>query len=176
MKISRFLFCLAILLCFAVPLQAAQAPKLETLLAEYHKARSDVLGKLNESYALRADELAKRLQGAANLEGAENARTFARQLRAADQNIEIVDARAVEKQADPLAVLQADYALARADNLKNVYVFYATAAGNLRRELIKEKNTAGADVVTTFLEKIKPGGTTPTPPASPAKKRKTAGN
>jgi len=175
MKISRFFFCIATFLCLAVVLQAAQVPKLETLLAEYHKARSDVLGKLNESYASQADELAKRLQAAANLEGAENARTFAKQLREADQNIEIVDPRSAEKQADPLAVLQSDYAHARADNLKNVYVFYATAAGNLRRELLKEKNTAGAEVVTTFLEKIKPTGATPTPAANPAKKRKTAG-
>jgi flagellar hook-associated protein FlgK len=172
MKISPSLLCIATFLCLALTLQAAQTPKLETLLAEYQKARSDVLAKLNESYASQADEMAKRLQAAANLEGAENARTFAKQLREADQNIEIVDARPGNKQADPVAVLQSDYAHARADNLKNVYIFYATAAGNLRKELLKEKNTAGAEVVTTFLEKIKPTGPTPTPKASPAKKRK----
>jgi type IV pilus biogenesis protein CpaD/CtpE len=176
MKFSRFLFFTAVLLCLAVTLRAAQAPQLETLLAEYHKARSDVLGKLNESYALQADELAKKLQAVTNLEGAENARTFAKQLREADQNVEIVDARVGGKQADPLNVLQSDYAQARADNLKNVYIFYATAAGNLRRELLKEKNTAGAEVVTAFLEKIKPAGATPKPTASPTKKKRAAGN
>lgn len=175
MKAPRFFLFTAILLSLCLTLHAAQTPKLETLLAEYGKARSDVLGKLNESYALQADELAKKFQALPNRDAADRAQTFAKHLRDGDQNNEVVDATAGANAADPLVALQSDYAQSRVDNLKNVYVFYATAAGNLRKELLKENNKAGADVVTAFLEKIKstaPAATPSTPKASPAKKRK----
>lgn len=173
MKTPRFILFTVVLLFLGLTLPAAETPKLETLLSEYNKARSDVLGKLNESYAVQADELAKRFQAIPNLDGADRARTFAKHLRAGDQNNEVVDALPGANAADPVAVLEADYARSRMENMKNVYGFYATAAANLRKELLKENNKAGAEVLTTFLEKIKMTVATPTPTASPRKKRKS---
>jgi hypothetical protein len=172
MKISRlFVFVVALMTSLSAPLHAAQAPKLETLLGEYAKARTDVLGKLNESYAVQADALAARLQAIPNLDGADRARSFAKRLRDADQNNEAIGASETGNASDPVAMLQTNYSQARTENLKNVYTFYTTAAGNLRRELLKENDKPGAEVLTTFLEKIKPAAT-PTPSSSPAKKRK----
>lgn len=171
MKTPRFLFTV-ILLFLGFTLHAVETPKLETLLAEYNKARTDVLAKLNESYAAQADELVKRFQAASNLDGTDRAKTFARHLRDGDQNNEVVDPLPGTNASDPLAVLEANYAQSRAENLKNVYVFYATAAANLRKELLKENNKAGAEVLTTFLEKIKATVATPTPAAAPKKKKK----
>ena len=174
MKIRQFLLFIAAFLLISAPLWAAEAPKLETLLGEYKKARSDVLGKLNESYAVQADALAQKYQTIANLDGADRARAFARRLRNPDEVNEIQAASGSDTVTDPLAILQAHYASARAENLNNVYGFYATAAGNLRRELQKANDQAGAAVLTTFLEKIKPTGVTAAAPASPAKTRKAA--
>jgi len=173
MKIRHFLLFVAALLVISGPLQAAQAPKLETLLAEYKKARTDVLGKLNESYALQADALAKKYQAIPNLDGVDRARTFAKRLRNPEESNEALVTTGGDSATDPLAILQAHYASARAENLNNVYAFYSTTAENLRRELLKTNDQAGADVLTTFLEKIKPAGVVATGQASPAKKRKT---
>ncbi|MDR3403812.1 MAG: hypothetical protein P4L99_15045 [Chthoniobacter sp.] len=172
MKIRQFLLFIAALLLISAPLQAAQAPKLETLLAEYKKARTDVLGKLNESYALQADALATKYQAIPNLDGADRARTFAKRLRNPDETNEVLVPTS-DSATDPLAILQAHYASARTENLNNVYTFYSTTAESLRRELLKTNDKAGADVLTTFMEKIKPAGVPATAQASPAKTRKT---
>ena len=58
MKIRPFVLFAALLLV-STALHAAQVPKLETLLAEYKKARTEVLGKLKEAYASQADMLAE---------------------------------------------------------------------------------------------------------------------
>jgi hypothetical protein len=62
--------------------------------------------------------------------------------------------------ADPLTDLRANYAHAREENLRNVYVFYASTAGSLRKELLRTHDQAGAKVLTDFLAKIKPPGAT----------------
>ncbi|MEI9894354.1 MAG: hypothetical protein WDN28_10840 [Chthoniobacter sp.] len=173
MKIRQFALFVAALLLIGTPLQAVQSPKLETLLGEYKKARSDVLGKLNESYALQADALAKQYQAIPNLDGADRARTFAKRLRNPDETNDVLSGSSSDSAADPLAILQAHYAAARAENLNNVYTFYSTTAENMRRELLRTKDQAGANVLATFLEKIKPAGTAATSQASPAKPRKT---
>jgi hypothetical protein len=177
MKIRPFLLFVLTLLVVCVPLRAAQAPKLETLLGEYKKARSDVLGKLNEAYAQQADALAKQYLTIPNLDGADRAQRFAKRLRELDLNHAPEGPAANTPATDPLSVLQSDYARAREENLHNAYVFYASTAANLRRELLRTKDQAGADVLTTFLEKIKPpdgtkhaSATTPAQ-ASPAKSR-----
>jgi hypothetical protein len=168
------LFVAALLPLFAANLHGAEAPKLETLLAEYKKARADVLSKLNESYASQADELAKQYQAIPNLDGADRSRQFAKRLRNPDENNELPGISADEKSTDPFTVLQSHYVSARAANLKIVYTFYSTTAENLRRELLRTNDQAGADVMTTFLAKIKPASATPTAKAGAAKTRKTA--
>jgi hypothetical protein len=146
MKIRPLILFVAALLVFCAPLQAAKAPKLETLLSEYKKARTDVLAKLNEAYAGQAEMLAQQLQSVANLEGVDRAKKFAKRLRDPD---------------------------ARNDNLNNVYVFYASTAESLRHELLRTNDQAGANIVSEFLAKIKPPekaavaqGPTPTPSKS----------
>ena len=56
---------------------------------------------------------------------------------------------------EPLAILQADYAHSREENLRVVDTFYITNAQNLQAELLKKNDAAGAKVLATFLEKIK---------------------
>ncbi|MEP6668291.1 MAG: hypothetical protein ABJF10_04015 [Chthoniobacter sp.] len=170
MKIRQFLLFIAAFLLISGSVQAAQAPKLDTLLGEYKKARADVLGKLNESYAAQADALTQKYQAISNLDGADRSRTFAKRLRdpAEVNEIQVTG----DNPNDPLAMLQARYASSRAENLNNVYGFYSSTAQNLRAELLKSNDQAGADVLTTFLEKIKPAKVTAAAPATPAKKRK----
>jgi len=174
MKIPRFLLFAAALLCVSAPLQAAQAPKLETLLAEYKKARSDVLAKLNEAYASQADVLAGQYQSIPDLDGTDRARLFAKRLRDPDAKNDAVGTTGSDKPGDPLATLQTEYARARGENLANVYTFYATTAANLRQELLRTKDQAGAKTMTAFLEKIKPAGMTAAALASPSKSRTTS--
>lgn len=176
MKIPYLIFFTAALLSISATLHAAQAPKLETLLGEYKKARTDVLSKLNETYASQADAVAQKYDAVSNLDGADRARQFARRLRDPDANNDGVGASEPGAATDPLAILQANYAGARAENLKIVYTFYSTSAENLRRELLKENDQAGAGVLTTFLEKIKPTRATPTAKPTPARKTKKPGN
>lgn len=173
MKLRRFLF--LILLCLSAPVFAAQAPKLETLLAEYKKARGDVLGKLSESYASRADALAEQYRTATNLDGADRAQSWAKRLRNPDERESAVVADTNVPPGDPLVALQDDYAKSRQENLTMVYTFYATNATNLRKELLKQKDQAGADVLTTFLEKIKPAGAKASPKPSPTPTPATRG-
>jgi len=156
MKIHSFLLFAATLLLICAPLHGATAPKLETLLSEYKQARAQVLGKLNEVYATQADALAQQFQAVPNLDGADRARRFAKRLRDPDERNDAYGPTGKEAAADPLAELQANYAHAREENLNNVYAFYATAAANLRRELLQANDQAGAKVLTEFLEKIKP--------------------
>jgi len=143
-----------------VPLHGAQAPKLETLLSEYKQARTQVVSKLSEVYATQADALAQQFQAIPNLDGADRARRFAKHLRDADDRKDAAEAAGNPAPGDPLAELQANYARAREENLRNVYIFYASAAENLRRELLRTKDQAGAKVLTDFLAKIKPSAPT----------------
>lgn len=170
------LFCVALLFLFcAAPLLfAAEAPKLEVLLGEYKKARTDVLGKLNQSYAEQADELARRYQAIPNLDAADRTRTFAKNLRGPEDSTDLRMMSPVNTSNDPLAILEANYAQAREANLKTVYTFYTGAATNLRNELLRTKDKDGAAVCTAFLEKIKMDAPTPTPKAPPVKKKAAA--
>jgi hypothetical protein len=168
------LFTAALLLCCA-PLQAAKAPKLETLLAEYKKARGDVLAKLNEAYAGQADILAQQLQAASNLDGVERARQFAKRLRNPDERNDIYSGLAKGGINDPVAELQGNYARVRETNINYVYAFYTSTAENLRHELLRTNDQAGANILSQFLAKIKPAekaavaqGPTPTPAKSRA--------
>jgi hypothetical protein len=171
----RPLILIAALLACCVPLQAAKAPKLETLLAEYKKARGDVLAKLNEAYASQADMLAQQLQAASNLDGVERAHQFAKRLRNPDERNDIYAGLANGGVDDPVAELQGNYSRVRTTNLNSVYVFYAATAENLRHELLRTKDQAGANIISEFLAKIKPAekaavaqGPTPTPSKSRA--------
>jgi hypothetical protein len=174
MKIPWILLFAAALLCISAPSHAAQAPKLETLLAEYKKARAEVLGKLNEVYALRTDALAGQYQSMPDLDGADRARSFAQRLRNPDERNDAIGTAGSDKSADPLTMLQTEYARARADNLNNVYTFYSTTAESCRRELLRTHDQAGASVMTAFLEKIKPAGATPSASSGLAKKSKVS--
>jgi hypothetical protein len=173
MKIRPLILFVAALLVFCAPLQAAKAPKLETLLSEYKKARTDVLAKLNEAYAGQAEMLAQQLQSVANLEGVDRAKKFAKRLRDPDARNDIYSGLANGGINDPVAELQGNYAQARTANLNNVYVFYASTAESLRHELLRTNDQAGANIVSEFLAKIKPPekaavaqGPTPTPSKS----------
>jgi hypothetical protein len=174
MKSLRLLLFTTALLFLSGALHAAEAPKLETLLSEYKKARTDVLSKLNPSYAAQADELAKHYQSVPDLDAADRARTFAKSLHASEDSADLRMLSTSNSSNDPLAILQANYAQARQANLTNVYTFYTTAATNLRNALLQAKNKDGAAVCTAFLDKIKGDATTPAPVAktSPAKKKK----
>jgi hypothetical protein len=174
MKIPRILLFATALLCISTPLRAAQVPKLETLLAEYKKARADVLGKLNEAYALRAEALASQSDSIPDLDGADRARSFAQRLRNPDERNDAIGTTGSDKPTDPLTMLQTEYARARAENLDNVYTFYSTTAESFRRELLRSNDRAGASVMTAFLQKIKPAGATPTASPGLAKKSKTS--
>lgn len=153
-------------------LPAAEAPKLETILGEYKKARTDVLTKLNQSYALQADELAKHYQAAVNLDAADRTRTFAKNLRGPEDSTDLRLMSPANTSNDSLAILEANYAQARQANLQVVYTFYTTAATNLRNELLRSNNKDGAAVCTAFLDKIKADAPTPPPQATPVKKKK----
>ncbi len=169
MNIRLFHLLAAALLLLGFPLHGAppKAPKLETLLEEYKQARAEVLGKLNEAYAAQADALAQQLQSAANLDAADRARGFARRLRDPNEKNDVYAAMAASAApADLLAQLEANYGRSREENLRNVYLFYATSAASLRQELLRTKDQAGAAVVGEFLQKIKPS---PSPQPSPAK-------
>jgi len=172
MKTPRFFLCVAVWSFLAVLLHAAEAPKLETLLGEYKKARTDVLTKLNQSYASQADELAKRYQAIPNLDAADRTRTFAKNLRGPEDSTDLRMMSPSNTSNDPLAILEANYAQARQVNLMTVYTFYTTAATNLRTELLKSKDKDGAAVCSAFLDKIKADAPTPTPHPTPAKKKK----
>src|SRR5262249_11253324 len=111
-RLLVFLFT-SLLLLFPAALQAAKAPKLEELLAEYKKARMDVLGKLNEAYAGQADELIKVYRRAADLVGIERTQEFAKGLRNPDVKNDWVGKTGEDAAGDPLAALQAAYAQAR---------------------------------------------------------------
>ena len=171
MKIPRLLLFAAALLFISAPLRAAEAPKLETLLAEYKKARADVLGKLNEAYASQADALASQYQSILDLDGADRTRLFARRLRNPDERNDAIGTTGGEKPGDRLAALQTEYARARAENLNNVYTFYSTTAENLRRELLRSNDKTGAKTMTAFLQKIKPPSVTPAASAGSSKTR-----
>lgn len=172
------LFFVAFLFLFflAPLLPAAEAPKLDTLLGEYKKARTDVLGKLNQSYAGQADVLAQQYQAIPNLDAADRARTFARNLRGPADSTDLRLMSPANASNDPLATLEANYAQARQINLQTVYTFYTTAATNLRNELLRSKDKDGAEVCTAFLNKIKADAPTPTPApkATPVKKKAPA--
>ncbi|HSI14319.1 MAG TPA: hypothetical protein VK961_19875 [Chthoniobacter sp.] len=172
MKTPRFLSFTAAFLFLCTILCAAEAPKLETLLGEYKKARTDVLTKLNQSYAGQADELAKQYQAIPNLDAADRARTFAKNLRGPEDSTDLRMMSPSNTSNDPLATLEANYAQARQVNLLTVYTFYTTAATNLRNELVKGKDKDGAAVCTAFLEKIKADAPTPAPHTTPVKKKK----
>lgn len=174
MQIPRFfLFIAAVLFCSGALLHAAEAPKLETLLSEYKKARTDVLSKLNQSYAGQADELAKHYQTVPDLDAADRARTFAKSLRGSEDSTDLRMLSPSNTSNDPLATLQANYAQARQANLANVFTFYTTAATNLRNTLLQAKDKDGAAVCTAFLDKIKGDAPTPAAKATPVKKAKT---
>ncbi|HEY3900800.1 MAG TPA: hypothetical protein VGM54_19475 [Chthoniobacter sp.] len=176
MKI-RPLILFAMALFFLGPvLQAAKAPKLETLLGEYKKARSDVLAKLNEAYAGQAEMLAQQLQAVSNLEGVDRAKKFAKRLRNPDERNDIYSGLANGGINDPVAELQGNYATAREANLNNVYVFYASTAENLRHELLRTKDEAGANVIAEFLAKIKPPGKAAVAAGPTPSKSRTAGS
>ena len=177
MKIRPLMLFAAALLLFCVPLQAAKAPKLETLLSEYKKARSDVLAKLNEAYAGQADMLAQQFQAVANLDGVDRAKKFARRLRDLDARNDIYSGLANGGISDPVAELQGNYAQDRTANLNNVYVFYASTAESLRHELLRTHDQAGADILAEFLAKIKPPGKAAVaqgPAPTPSKSRTAA--
>ena len=175
MKIRPLILFAAALLVICPALQAAKAPKLETLLNEYKKARTDVLAKLNEAYAGQADMLVQQFQAAANLDGADRARQFAKRLRNPDERNDIYSGLARGGINDLVAELQGNYAQAREANLNNVYVFYAATAENFRRERLRINDQAGAKILSDFLAKIKPPekaavaqGPAPTPSKSRA--------
>lgn len=173
MQIPRFLlFIAAVLFCSGALLHAAEAPKLETLLSEYKKARTDVLSKLNQSYAGQADEVAKHYQAIPDLDAADRARTFAKSLRGSEDSTDLRMLSPSNTSNDPLATLQANYAQARQANLANVFTFYTTAATNLRNTLLQAKDKDGAAVCTAFLDKIKGDAPTPAAKATPVKKAK----
>jgi len=159
MKIRSLFFFVATLLSMLAPLRAAKAPKLDLLLGEYKKARFDVLSKLNDAYASQADLLAQQFQAVPNLDGADRAHQFAQRLRNPDEKNDIYEAVANDAVNDPLAALQANYGRAREENLRNVYIFYASTAESLRRELLRMNDQAGANVLAEFLAKIKPPAT-----------------
>jgi hypothetical protein len=162
MKLRLFVLLAAILLPpFFAPLQAAEAPKLDQLLSEYHKARADVLGKLNPNYAAQADLLAKQYKQARDAVRAKRAAEFAGHLRATDESNDLDGITGGDPGRDPLAILQADYARARDENLRVVDTFYITTAEKLQAELLKKNDAAGAKVLATFLEKIKPQSAAP---------------
>lgn len=155
------------------PLHAAEAPKLDQLLTEYHKARTDVLTKLNASYAGQADALAKQYKQAKDAGHAKQAADFAGRLRDSDEKNDLEGVPGSAPATEPLAVLQTDYAHAREENLRVVDTFYTTNAQNLQAELKRKNDVAGANVMAAFLEKIKPADAphhakTPHPGAQPA--------
>lgn len=158
MKKPLFVFFVAALLFSPWSAMAAKAPKLETLVGEYQKARTDVLAKLDDAYAAQAEGLAEQFQATANLEGLEHARQLAKKLRSRQTVADIVDLDGRDSGNDPVIALQLNYVRARAENLQNVYLFYATTAASLRQQLLRTKDQAGAKVVAEFLEKIKPQG------------------
>lgn len=174
MKIPHFFLFVAALLFLSPLIQAAEAPKLDTLLGEYKKARTDVLTKLNQSYASQADELAKQYQAAPNLDAADRSRTFAKNLRGPEDSTDLRMVSPRNTSNDPLAILQANYAQARQLNLQTVYTFYTTAATNLRNELLRSKDKDGAAVCTAFLDKIKADAPAPAPKTTPVKKKASA--
>ena len=140
----------------AVPtLFAAQAPKLDQLLAEYHKARTEVLTKLNANYAQQADALAKQYKQAKDAIRSKRAADFAARLLDSDESNDLQGIKPGDPGPEPLAILQTDYAHARDENLRVVDTFYISNAQNLEAQLMKENNAAGAKVLATFLEKIK---------------------
>jgi hypothetical protein len=152
----RLFLTLAAAWLLAIPtLFAAQAPKLDQLLSEYHKARADVLSKLNADYAQRADVLAKQYKQAKDATRSKRAADFAARLLDADESNDLQGIKAGDPGPEPLALLQADYAQARDENLRVVDTFYTTNAQNLEAQLMKENNSTGAKVLATFLEKIK---------------------
>src|SRR3954466_3439772 len=105
MKIPHFILFVASLLFLSEPLiQAAEAPKLDTLLGEYKKARTDVLTKLNQSYASQAAELAKQYQAIPNLDAADRSRTFAKNLRGPQDSTELRMVSPANTSDDPLAI------------------------------------------------------------------------
>ena len=157
MKLHLFMLLAAVfLLPIVTPLRATEAPKLDQLLSEYHKARADVLSKLNADYALQADALAKQYKQAKDAVRAKRASEFAGRLRDSDESNDLQGITAGDPGAEPLAILQADYAHSREENLRVVDTFYITNAQNLQAELLKKNDAAGAKVLATFLEKIKP--------------------
>jgi hypothetical protein len=174
MKLCRLmLLIVACLFLSATPLlRAAEAPKLETLLSEYKKARTDVLSKLNQSYAGQADDLANHYRSMPDLDAADRTRSFAKSLRGPQDSTDLRMLSTRNTSDDSLAILQTNYAQARRANLLNVYTFYTTAATNLRNELQRSKNQEGAAVVTTFLDTIKADAPKPEPQATPVKKKK----
>jgi excinuclease UvrABC nuclease subunit len=161
----RLFFTLAAAWLLAVPtLFAAQAPKLDQLLAEYHKARADVLTKLNANYAQQADAMAKQYKQAKDTVRFKRAADFAARLLDSDESNDLQGIKAGDPGPEPLAILQADYAHARDENLRVVDTFYISNAQNLEAQLLKENNPTGAKVLATFLEKIK-GSNAATPRA-----------
>jgi len=156
MKLRQFILLAAVFFVACPVLRAAAAPHLDQLLSEYHQARSDVLVKLNASYAAQAEALATQYKQARDPVRAKRAADFAAHLKSSIETNDLDGATRGDPGAGPLAILQADYARSRAENLRNVDTFYITTAQNLQRELLRKNDTAGASVLATFLEKIKP--------------------
>jgi hypothetical protein len=129
---------------------------------------------LNESYASQAESVAEQYQAATDLDGVDRAQSLARRLRDRDARNDAIGNAESETPGDLLATLETEYAHARAANLDYVYSFYATAAENLRRAFLQSNDRAGADVMTEFLEKIKPASAPPPHATSAAKKHKIA--
>ena len=171
-KLALFLLTFVLLFSATSRLLSAEAPKLETLLGEYKKARTDVLSKLNQSYAGQADELAKHYQSIPDLDAADRTRTFAKSLHSSEDSADLRMLSPSNTSNDPLAILQANYAQARQANLANVFTFYTTAATNLRNTLLQAKDKDGAAVCTAFLDKIKGDAPAPATKATPPKKAK----
>jgi len=153
------LLAVTFLLPVFAPLQAAEVPKLDQLLAEYHKARADVITKLNAAYAVQADTLAKAYQQVKDPAHTKRATDFAGRLRGSDEKSSLDGIPGAGPANDPLVVLQTDYLHSREENLKVVDVFYTTTAQNMQAELKRKNDVAGANVMASFLEKIKPAGT-----------------
>jgi hypothetical protein len=151
------LFLALVCLVAAKPLVAADPPVLGKLISDYQAARADVLGKLNESYALQADAQAKQYLQLSDLNGANRAADFSKRLRDKDEKNDLDGISGNAPATDRLAALQANYARAREETLRKVDEYYYNAGQNLQREYMRGSDLAGANSTAAFLDKIKPG-------------------